>query len=59
MFKVVPTGKVRQNGTSFKNSQITVVVVHDSRNTPVRIDICEPPLLLNVLGDVNALPGIV
>ncbi|KAI6760962.1 hypothetical protein HG530_009822 [Fusarium avenaceum] len=55
---IVLSCQVAQNGISFKDSEIIVVMVDEHGDTTIWINGSEPRLLLDLITDVDALDGV-
>lgn len=55
VFRVVVACKVGENGSTLEDGKAIPVMVNDSRDTTIGVDLDEPGFFLNILADVNAL----
>lgn len=49
---------VRQNGSTFHDTQVAIVVIDEDWNATIGPVLCEPWLFLDVLADVDALETV-
>jgi len=47
--------EIQQNGSGLEDCKVITSVVHDNRDAAIGIELDEPGLLLDVLGDVDGL----
>lgn len=53
------SGQVGKNGRSLLDAQTTLVVVYKDGDTPVRSELREPRLLLDIIHDTDGLIDII
>ncbi len=56
---VIMSCQVTQDSRSLKNGEVFAVVVNDDWDTSIGTVFREPGLFLDVLHDINTLPGVV
>lgn len=55
---IILSSQIAQNSISFKYSKVIVIMVYQHWDTTIRVDSCEPWLLLNLFANIDALDRV-